>query len=101
MSILTTNGAIKNILSNKYADQRVFIIVKSPSVLRKLVDGGINFSQITVGNMSNKANSKQIRKSICVTEQDIEDFKYLDSKNIKIIAQMIPTQEPVNFMELI
>jgi PTS system mannose-specific IIB component len=101
LSILTASGAIKNISANKYVGQRVFLIVKSPSVLRTLVEGGINLTQITVGNMSSKANSKQVRKSISVTDQDIKDFKYLRSKNINIIAQMIPTDEPTNFMELI
>ncbi|WP_346216632.1 PTS sugar transporter subunit IIB [Caldifermentibacillus hisashii] len=101
LSILTAGGAIKNISANKYVGQRVFLIVKSPSVLRTLVEGGINLTQITVGNMSSKANSKQVRKSISVTDQDIKDFKYLRSKNINIIAQMIPTDEPTNFMELI
>lgn len=101
LSILTAGGAIKNISANKYVGQRVFLIVKSPSVLRTLVEGGINLTQITIGNMSSKANSKQVRKSISVTDQDIKDFKYLRSKNINIIAQMIPTDEPTNFMELI
>ncbi|KIO60565.1 PTS system mannose/fructose/N-acetylgalactosamine-transporter subunit IIB [Caldibacillus thermoamylovorans] len=101
LSILTASGAIKNISANKYVGQRVFLIVKSPSVLRTLVEGGINLTQITVGNMSSKTNSKQVRKSVSVTDQDIKDFKYLRSKNINIIAQMIPTDEPTNFMELI
>ncbi|MED4853162.1 PTS sugar transporter subunit IIB [Caldifermentibacillus hisashii] len=101
LSILTAGGAIKNISANKYVGQRVFLIVKSPSVLRTLVEGGINLTQITVGNMSSKTNSKQVRKSVSVTDQDIKDFKYLRSKNINIIAQMIPTDEPTNFMELI
>ena len=101
LRILSAGGAIKNISANKYVGQRVFLIVKSPSVLRTLVEGGINLTQITVGNMSSKTNSKQVRKSVSVTDQDIKDFKYLRSKNINIIAQMIPTDEPTNFMELI
>ena len=101
LSILTNAGAVKNILSGKYADQRVFLIVKSPAALRELADGGVELPQINVGNMSAKLNSKQVRKSVSVTEQDIEDFKYLSNKGFNITAQMVPSEDAVNFMELI
>ncbi|EUJ52702.1 Fructose-specific phosphotransferase enzyme IIB component [Listeria fleischmannii FSL S10-1203] len=62
LSILTTQGAIKNILAEKYVGQKVFLIVKNPRVLKELVDGGVTLPQINVGNMSTKKDSKQIKK---------------------------------------
>jgi PTS system mannose-specific IIB component len=101
LSILTTQGATNNILAGKYVGQRVFLIARSPNILRELVEGGVELPQINVGNMSSKPNTKKVRKSVCVTEQDVEDFKYLASKGIKIKAQMVPSEDSVDFMELI
>ncbi len=101
LSILTTQGAIKNILADKYAGQKVFLIAKSPRVLRDLVDGGVTLPQINVGNMSTKKDSKQIKKSVSVTEKDLEDFDYFVKKGIKLTAQMVPSEEAVPFQNLL
>ncbi|MFB6469214.1 PTS system mannose/fructose/N-acetylgalactosamine-transporter subunit IIB [Cytobacillus sp. Hz8] len=101
LSILTAAGAIRNILAEKYTDQRVFLIVKSPAALRALVEGGVELPQINVGNMSTKSGSKKVKKSVSVTDKDIEDFKFLAEKGIKITAQMVPSEDSMDFMKLI
>lgn len=101
LSILTTQGAIKNILAEKYVGQKVFLIVKNPRVLKELVDGGVTLPQINVGNMSTKKDSKQIKKSVSVTEEDLENFDYFVKKGIKLTAQMVPSEEAVPFQNLL
>lgn len=100
LSILTEKGAIERILQNKYAGQSVLLIVRAPSVLRALAEGGVVFDKVTVGNMSSKPGSKLIRKSVSITKDDLEDFRFLKAKGINIVAQMIPTEHPVDFWEL-
>ncbi|EMG27204.1 Fructose-specific phosphotransferase enzyme IIB component [Listeria fleischmannii 1991] len=101
LSILTSQGAIKNILADKYIGQKVFLIVKNPRVLKELVDGGVTLPQINVGNMSTKKDSKQIKKSVSVTEEDLENFDYFVKKGIKLTAQMVPSEEEVPFQNLL
>ncbi|EFR89252.1 PTS system mannose/fructose/sorbose family IIB subunit, partial [Listeria marthii FSL S4-120] len=90
---MTVKGAANNINSDKYAGQQVFLIVKSPQALRGLVDAGVELPQINVGNMSTKAGSRQIKKSVSVTDENLEDFDYLSKKGIKITAQMVPSED--------
>lgn len=101
LSILTTQGAIKNILAEKYVGQKVFLIVKNPRVLKELVDGGVTLPQINVGNMSTKKDSKQIKKSVSVTKEDLENFDYFVKRGIKLTAQMVPSEEAVPFQNLL
>ncbi|MDQ0177946.1 PTS system mannose/fructose/N-acetylgalactosamine-transporter subunit IIB [Bacillus chungangensis] len=101
LSILTVEGAAKNILNGKYQDQRVFLIVKSPSALVGLVKNGVEIDSVNVGNMSAKQGSKQIRKSIGVTEKDVEDFLFLKNNGVKLNAQMVPSDDIVDFSKLI
>lgn len=101
LSILTVEGAAKNIASGKYQGQRVFLIVKSPQTLKRLVEKGVELKEIIVGNMSKREDAKQIRRSISVSAEDIKDFEFLHGEEIKIIAQMVPSEEPADFMKLL
>lgn len=101
LSILSVAGASRNIQSGKYDKERVFLIVKKPVVLLEMVKNGVDLPQINVGNMSSKKNSKQVAKSISVTAEDVLAFKELDQLGVKLVAQMIPTDEEKIFMNLI
>ncbi|MBC2133737.1 PTS system mannose/fructose/N-acetylgalactosamine-transporter subunit IIB [Listeria innocua] len=101
LSILTVKGAANNINNDKYVGQQVFLIVKSPHALRGLVDAGVELPQINVGNMSTKAGSRQVKKSVSVTDENLEDFDYLAEKGIKITAQMVPSEDAVDFASLL
>lgn len=101
LSILTAKGAARRINSGKYQGQTVLILVKNPGVLRELVDNGVKLPEINVGNMSTKANSRQVAKSVAVTEEEIENFKYLDQKGCYLYHQMVPAEEKEDFMKLL
>ncbi|MBC2317800.1 PTS sugar transporter subunit IIB [Listeria booriae] len=101
LSILSTTGAAKNILSGKYKDQRVFLIVKAPEALVELVKAGISLSQINVGNMSTKKDSKAIKKSVSVTQEDLDNFDFLIKEGITITAQMVPNESAVTLASLL
>ncbi len=101
LSILTAKGAARRINSGKYKGQTVLILVKNPGVLKELVDNGVKLPEINVGNMSTKANSRQVAKSVAVTEEDIENFKYLDKKGCHLYHQMVPAEDKEDFMKLL
>lgn len=101
LSILTAKGAARRINSGKYQGQTVLILVKNPGVLKELVDNGVKLPEINVGNMSTKANSRQVAKSVAVTEEDIENFKYLDQKGCHLYHQMVPAEDKEDFMKLL
>lgn len=101
LSILKATGAAERILSGKYEGQRVFLLVKSPKWLKILIENGVPIDKVNVGNMSTREGSKQVKKSVAVTDQDIEDFHFLDDHNVELIAQMVPSEDPVKFMKLL
>ncbi len=101
LSILSIEGAAKRIKSGKYYGQNIFMIVKNPNVLMNLVKLGVKVPQINVGNMSMKTNAVQIAKSVAVTAEDISAFKYLDQNGCRLYHQMVPNDNPVDFMQLL
>ncbi len=101
LSILTVKKAAENLISKKYENERIFIIVKNPKTICDLYDAGFSINKVTVGNMGGSKDNKMIKKSVSVTEEDIKNFLYLDNKNVKIVAQMVPSEEEVEFIDLI
>lgn len=101
LSILTVPTASKNLLDKKYEGENVFVIVRNPKTLEAMVDEGMVFEKVNVGNMSSKHGSVQVRRSVGVTPADVESFKKLLDKGVALTAQMVPNDEVVDFGPII
>ena len=101
LSILTAKGAARRINEGKYKGQTVLVLVKNPGVLRQMIDNGVNLPEINVGNMSTKADSRQVAKSVAVTAEDVDNFNYLNEHGCHLYHQMVPAEDKEEFMELL
>ncbi|MDT2573893.1 PTS system mannose/fructose/N-acetylgalactosamine-transporter subunit IIB [Enterococcus raffinosus] len=101
LSVLPIEKAAHNILAGKYDSQRLLIIVRKPDRLLKMVELGVPIEEINVGNMSQSDETRSITKSINVVDQDVEVFKELNNKGIRLIAQMVPSDKAEDFMSLL
>lgn len=100
-SIISLEKAAKQILESKYEGQRVFMIVKNPKDLLKLIDLGLPIEEVNVGNMANRPNTKQYKKSISLTKEEYEDFIKLHELGIQMDAQMIPEEPKTDLMNFL
>lgn len=48
-----------------------------------------------------KQGADKYKKSVSVTDENLEDFDYLSQKGVKITAQMVPSEDAVEFASLI
>lgn len=101
LSILTAAKAAANLSAGKYEGEKVFIVAKSPKTIRDIIDHGYAIEAVNIGNMGGKQNTKMLKKAVSVSEEDIENFKYLADHGVKVSAQMVPTDEAIDFMKLI
>ncbi len=100
-SLISVDKAIENINSGKYAGQKVLIVVKTPIDIIRLIDGSVNISEINVGNMAKRDNSRQIKKSISITPEEEHAFNELLKRGVKITAQMVPDENGPLLKELL
>lgn len=91
-SLISVEKAANNILEKKYASQRVLVVVNNPMDLVRLLDLGVEFSEINVGNMSKRDGARQIKKSISILPEEEEAFNTLIERGINITAQMVPDE---------
>lgn len=101
LSILTTEKAANNILAGKYDTQRLLIVARKPDRFLALLEKGVTFPELNVGNMSQTDETRSVTRSINVVDKDIADFDAIRAKGVKLIAQMVPGDSPQDFMSLL
>ncbi|MGC3746304.1 PTS sugar transporter subunit IIB, partial [Enterococcus faecalis] len=52
-------------------------------------------------NMTQTSETRSITKSIYVVDQDVDVFKQLNERGVHLIAQMVPSDKPDDFMSLL
>ncbi|MGL4875906.1 MAG: PTS system mannose/fructose/N-acetylgalactosamine-transporter subunit IIB [Clostridium sp.] len=99
LSVITPKSAAENIGNGKYGDQRLFMIFKNPKDVLEFTEAGGRIETLNVGNMSYKNNTKEVTKSIHVSNEEKNIFNELHSKGINIIAQLVPGDPVIDFMK--
>jgi len=79
-----------NIIHKASPSQKIFIVCKTPQVVRKLVDGGVPIKEVNVGNMHFSPGKKQLSKKVYVDDNDLEDLHYISSKGVEVYIQDTP-----------
>ena len=98
-SILSFEKASANIKAGNYKGQRVLLIVKKPEILVDLQKAGLALTQVNIGNLSNRFETVQIKRSISITASEEKAIKTLLDSGIKVTAQMVP-DEPETSIEV-
>lgn len=94
-SIISKEKAATNILAEKYATQKVLMVLKNPMDALDLMDRGLEIKEINVGNMAKREGTVQIKKSISITEEEYKAFKELLNRGVKLTARMVPDEADV------
>lgn len=97
-SLISVEKAAENIKAEKYKGQRVLMILKGPADALRLLDMGVNIEHINVGNMANRENTTQYKRSISLTEQEYADFMKLEERGVRLTAQMVPEDPESSLM---
>lgn len=95
-SILGFDKAVANIKNGNYEGQRVMLIVKSPVILVKMMEQGVELLPVNIGNMSNRPGTTQYKKSISMTAEEKEAVDTLLKAGIRVSAQMVPDDPDVS-----
>lgn len=94
-SIISKEKAATNILAGKYANQKVLLVLKSPKDALDLMDRGLEIKEINVGNMAKRDNTVQIKKSLSITKEELENFEELMNRGVRLTARMVPDESEV------
>ncbi len=92
LSIMTVNRAVERLRENAYSGDRIFVITKNIGDMAELIRRGVEIDRVNVGNVAKREGSRNIKKSVNLTEQDIEDIHEMIRAGHSVTAQMIPNE---------
>jgi len=97
MSIIDTQKAITNFTAGKYDAQRVFVLVKEPETLIKLIEGGVDIPKVDLGIIFNEDGREPVSKFVALNDKERKDLQTIQSKDIPLVIQYVPTDNEESF----
>lgn len=89
--VLTVEKAARVYKNPKYADMKALIVVECPADVVRLLDAGVEVSEVNVGGMTFKQGTSQVSQAVFASPDDVAAFKEIDSRGIKQYIQMVPS----------
>ena len=96
---LTIDVAVEKILNDSLKNKKAMILVKGPVELAALIEKGIEINEVNIGNQRSGENKLQLASQMFATPEEIEIWKSISQKNIKLYAQGVPGGAYVNVNE--
>ncbi len=89
-SIITLDKAIENIKINKYKDQPIFFLTKSPCTVLKIAELGVKFPFLIMGCTDRLNEGIKLSSRCFITEEELEACRKLRDMGTKITVQHNP-----------
>lgn len=70
--------------------QQIFIVAKTPDVVRQLVAGGVPIKAVNVGNMHFAEGKQALSKKVYVDDKDLSDLAFIKRSGIDVFLQDTP-----------
>jgi PTS system mannose-specific IIB component len=77
---------------------REFILIEGFAELKNLLDGGVVFKEINIGNTPYEAGKKEFGQGIYLSSAEIDLLKEISSKNVKIDMRALPASIPARIV---
>ncbi len=98
VSVLTLSQGIDALYTNKFANEKILLLVTNPLTILTLIEGGIVIPKVNIGGMSFSQGKTQVTKAVSVDEKDIMAFKKLHDLGVLLHIQILPNDTPVDIM---
>ena len=101
VSIITEETALNNFKAGKYDNQKVFIIVKSPDIILRLLENGIKIPRLVVGGTVVKQDRIKLSNRAYATEQEVKEYKQILDMGVTVVTQFVPQEKEVPIQNII
>lgn len=82
-----------SIIHKASSEQKIFIVCRTPDIVRKLYNGNVPIRKVNVGNMHFSEGKKPITKKVYVDDKDLEDLNYLQNQGVEVFIQDVPGEK--------
>lgn len=100
LSVIDTAKALENFKEDKYAGEKIMIVVKNLDTVIDLLEGGYEFKDLTLGNLGNQKKTDDttaITKYVSVNKGICDQIEKIHNFGVVITAQLIPENTAIEF----
>lgn len=104
LSILQIDSAISNLKKKKYDNEKILIITEDVITVSKVFEDELMSDLIKVvnlGNIPKRDGTKRLTKTVYLTASEIDIVKSIVNMNVKVILQMVPSNQPELFSQVV
>ncbi len=85
-----------DVIFNASPDQEIFIVCKTPAVMRRLIEAGLPIKEVNIGNMHDNGKKKIFKEPhVYCDEADLADIEAIKQKGVKVYIQMAPADRKI------
>lgn len=78
------------IISKAAPHQKIFLICRTPDIVKKLVEGGVPLKDVNVGNMHFSEGKRQISSKVYVDDNDLDNLRLIKRSGVNVFIQDVP-----------
>ncbi|CCQ96028.1 N-acetylgalactosamine-specific enzyme IIB component of PTS [[Clostridium] ultunense Esp] len=82
-------------------DQLIFLVVRTPQNVLKLVEGGVPIKKVNIGNMHFSEGKKQITSTVSIDEDDAKILRKLHELGVELEIRRVPDERSKDILEFI
>lgn len=95
--IMTIADAVEKRNTDDYKGENLMILVRGPQTIVDLMDGGIEIPSLNIGNLRSAPGKVKLLSHVYATPEEVEAWKELDRRGVKMSAQILPDQTKTDF----
>jgi mannose/fructose/N-acetylgalactosamine-specific phosphotransferase system component IIB len=101
VEVLGLDATIEKLNSKSWPDGTILLLVRNAVDLLYLVEKGLSLDQVNVGGVRQEGASIKLTKEVSATEEELEAWKRLDERGIRIEVQWLPGQSSKSLNEVL
>lgn len=88
-----------DVIHNASEDQYIFLVVKDPHDVLRLVEGGVPIDKVNIGNMHYSEGKTQFYSTVSLDEADKEALRKLRDHGVKLEVRRVPDERPDDILK--
>jgi len=98
--VLSVDETIADFQAKANDSRRSLLLVRGPAPMLRLLEGGAPISFINLGGMGAGPGRRNLHTSVSVSEEDVEHFRRIQGKGVKVEIKMVPSDRGVDLATL-
>lgn len=99
--IFEVEDAVRRLIGGEFDEARVALLFGTPEESLRAVEYGLEIEEVNVGNIHFCPGKLQISPSVSVDKGDLDNFKALSDRGVRVVIRCVPSDPARNIWEVI